>query len=122
MIFSKAYFKVESEDAKARLKKQAGRSGPTGNVVVITPQMAGVKKAVSPFVTPRAPARRSRIAPRVTPEIKEEVKTEPNATQLDASHMEAYWQYVNSPNEESNLDLLSNDTKTIPQSVSLVVS
>ena len=84
--------------------------------------MAGVKKAVSPFVTPRAPARRSRIAPRVTPEVKEEVKTEPNATQLDASHMEAYWQYVNSPNEESNLDMLSNDTKTIPQTVSLVVS
>ena len=69
--------------------------------------------------------------PGPSPRVKKEVKTEVGAglnhqpistPQLDARHIQAYWQYVNSPNEGTNMDLLSNDTKTLPQTVSLLVS
>lgn len=86
---------------KAKLKERS-RHGIKDNVVVITPQMAGVKKAVNPFA----------------PDTKKRNMCEWTSQQRNAeascsmNTLEYYWQYVHHTGELSHYDFINCYDKT----------
>ena len=84
---------MDNQAMKAKLIERA-RHGTKDNVVVITPQMAGVKKAVNPF------------APDTKKMGQFSTKNVENPT-TSSNPLEYYWQYVHHSGELSKYDFVN---------------